>query len=1455
VLCISCHRDNPPDASFCNGCGGRLAEPAVAVVVPPVQPLPSSFADGRYGVERFLGEGGRKRVYLAHDTKLDRSVAVAVVKAEGLDADALARVRREAQAMARLGDHPNIVTVFDIGDEEAADGQAHPYIVSQYMDGGDLANMLQQAEGSRLPLDDTLRIASQVCAGLDHAHGKGIIHRDLKPGNVWLSVDGTAKLGDFGLAVALDRSRLTMEGMMVGTVAYMAPEQALGRRPDARSDLYSLGCMLYEMATGRPPFVGDDAVSLIGQHINTAPIVPSWHNPETPRDLEALILQLLEKDPEKRPASAVAVTEAMSTITPATHTGLSSAGPSPAAGAEAPTYRRTFIGREAELRHLQASFEAASSGQGALMMVVGEPGIGKTSVCEQLSTYAAVRGGRTLVGHCYEEGSLSLAYLPFIEAMRSYVLTREGDDLRKELGSGAADVARIVSEVRDRVDIEATPPASPEEERYRLFQAVTTFLRNASNAQPLVIVLEDLHDADRGTLDLLLHLARYLAGSRLLLIGTYRDVEVDRTHALSGALVELRRHAQYDRIALRGLTADEVQRMLASIAGQDIQWGLAEAVFRQTEGNPLFVQEVTRYLAEEGLVKGSHGSWQSTTEQLALSIPEGLRDVVGKRLSRLSESCNRLLAIASVIGREFSLATLQAVASLDEEALLGALEEAVHVGVLEERSRAGDVRYRFAHAFFRQSLYEEMIAPRRIRMHQQVAQALEQQYAERLEEHAAELAEHFSYSSDKSQLGKAVAYGVMAAQRASAVFAHGEAAALYGRALDVQEVLDPSDRARRYDLLLAQAPAYRHAGDIDAARLALFEAADIAREIEDNDRLFAAADAGSRFVWMIGVADQAMERLIDDGLEKGGEAPSVTRVRLLCNRALRMMSVYDDLDAGRKVAEEAVATAREIGDASALILALQAYSYTLLHPRRFEERTRIVDEIGRLAEKQGDIEVRERLLVTRGIGALQGGSLREATRHIDEHAEFVDRYRLGLGVSTQRGWRVEFARLSGRFEEAERLLDQQGQSDVLRWQERDEFRGAEFVRARVLADVGRLDEIIVAFEELLGRYGAVTFRQAFCVYIYAGSGRLDACRTWIQRLTEAGIDRLSGSSQWPVIAACLTEGCAALGDVALAEDIYPLLSPWSGFTLSFRTLTPTVAGPADRYLGVLATLMERWEDAERHLQSAIEFAKKMPSPPIVAQCQLDYARMLLQRGAAADVPRAIALLGEAVDAAGRMGMKPVLEKALALKLEAQGVDSTDVLTSIDFVASAAQRERTDLSPHAAPDGKITIMFTDIQASTQINHRLGDQRWMKVLRPHNKIIREQVKKHSGHEVKGGGDGFMIVFQDAVTGVRCALGIQETIAAHDWADADGEEIRVRIGLHTGEAVREAGDFYGRDVNMAARVADQARGGEIVVSADVKALAEAAGGFVFAEAREAALKGLPGPHEIWPLAPLSS
>src|SRR3954451_19817044 len=320
VECAQCGRHNPPGMRFCRGCGGALQPRAGATTDDgetgsaasargngasshgngaTADGPPRQLGDGRYVVDRFLGEGGRKRVYLAHDTALDRDVALALVKTAGLDEGGRVRVQREAQAMARLGDHPPLVTVHDIGEEHG-----EPYIVSQFMAGGALQDLLDQAPERRLDLDTALRICEGVASALEHAHAADIVHRDIKPANVWLTADGTAKLGDFGLAFSLQQARVTRAGAIVGTAAYMAPEQALGHQPDAQGDLYSLGAVLYEMVTGRPPFVGDDVVSVISQHANAEPVAPSWHVEGIPDELERLILELLAKRPADRPQGA-----------------------------------------------------------------------------------------------------------------------------------------------------------------------------------------------------------------------------------------------------------------------------------------------------------------------------------------------------------------------------------------------------------------------------------------------------------------------------------------------------------------------------------------------------------------------------------------------------------------------------------------------------------------------------------------------------------------------------------------------------------------------------------------------------------------------------------------------------------------------------------------------------------------------------------------------------------------------------------------------------------------------------------------------------------------------------------------------------------------------------------------------------------------------------------------------
>ena len=273
--------------------------------------------------------------------------------------------------------------------------------------------------------------------------------------------------------------------------------------------------------------------------------------------------------------------------------------------------------------------------------------------------------------------------------------------------------------------------------------------------------------------------------------------------------------------------------------------------------------------------------------------------------------------------------------------------------------------------------------------------------------------------------------------------------------------------------------------------------------------------------------------------------------------------------------------------------------------------------------------------------------------------------------------------------------------------------------------------------------------------------------------------------------------------------------------------------------------MERWDEAERHFYKALEMETRMGARPWLAWTQRHHAWMLVARDAEGDREKALELLAQALDTAQELGMKRLTESALALKLRVQGIDPAATGTSIDAVASAVYVDKPDLIPHAAPDGTVTILFSDIEGSTAMTERLGDQRWLEVLREHNAIVREQVAAHEGFEVKSEGDGFMLAFQSARRGIECGVDIQRAFAERN--ESAEEPVRVRIGLHTGEAIKEADDFYGKNVILAARIAGQAQGGEILVSSLLKELTESGGDIEFGEGREVELKGLAGWHQV--------
>jgi len=382
--------------------------------------------------------------------------------------------------------------------------------------------------------------------------------------------------------------------------------------------------------------------------------------------------------------------------------------------------RSTFVGRERELAHLRQHWASVRAGQRELVLLTGEPGIGKTRLAAEFALAAHAEGAILLFGHTDEEAALP--YQPFVEALRHYVATCPLDELRVQLGATGAELTRLAPELAQRLpDLPVLPPAGSDGERYRLFDAFTALLAEASRACPIILVLDDLYWADKPTLLLLKHIVRAPERSPLLILGAYRETELARTHPLSKALADLRRDGALQRVSLKGLDERDVGALIRAWAGQEAPPALVRAVHEHTEGNPFFIEEVLRHLAETGAIYQRDGRWVTDLTIAQMGIPEGVKEVIGRRLSRLSEDCNSVLTVASVIGREFDLAAVERASDLSGDRLLDLLEEAVAARVVAEVPHIVG-RYSFSHALIHETLYDELTTTRRVRLHGQTLQ-------------------------------------------------------------------------------------------------------------------------------------------------------------------------------------------------------------------------------------------------------------------------------------------------------------------------------------------------------------------------------------------------------------------------------------------------------------------------------------------------------------------------------------------------------------------------------------------------------------------------------------------------------------------------------------------------------------------------------------------------------------
>ncbi len=853
---------------------------------------------GRYQLLDRIGVGGMGEVYLAHDPYLDRRVAIKLLPPH-LAADVVARerLRREALAAAAL-DHPFICKVFEVSEQSSA-----VFLVMEYVRGETLHAHIRTG---RLPMSEALRIAGEIAEAIEEAHSNNVIHRDLKPANIMVTGQGHVKVMDFGLAkrtrpsetgetCAIDQTPLTGRGTSVGTPNYMSPEQLTGAPVDQRSDLFSFGIVLCELLVGRHPFQRKSTLETMAAILRDTPDLTSPAGSPASPGLMVLIRRLLAKPPEERYASMRDVRADMARL----HQNAAESGPEAAPA-------MALIGRDQERDQLLRLLEAAMAGRGALVLIGGEPGIGKTHLTQAILAEGVRRGCFGTLGHCYEmEGAPP--YVPFIETLEYCARAAPRESFRAAIGDAAPEVAKLMPELH-RIFPDIPPPVElpPEQQRRFLFNAYREFVERSARITPIVSIFEDLHWADESTLLLLKHLAQTVSTIPALLIATYRDVDQDAKRPFAGAFESLIRERATTRISLRRLALPGVQAMLAELSGQAPPPSLASGIFAETEGNPFFVEEVFHHLREEGKLFDDHGAWRTGLRADVMQVPQSVRLVIGRRLDRLGEQTRRVLTTAAVIGRSFNLRALEELESARPDAALDAMEEAETAQLVTAERNGRELRYRFVHELVRQTLAESLSIPRCQRLHARIADAIERTCGANVESQASALAYHLYQAGAAADLDKTVTYLMMAARLATTGAAH-------------EEALTHIDNA----LSLVGAEQHPRTGELHAARaVALRSLFRFAEAVESYERAIAcfvetgnlagAAEVGFHLGY-IHLWNADMPRalaVVDRAIQLIGAQPSPLLLWLVLGKAVHL-GAKGDMEA----AFAALAEAQQIGAA------------------------------------------------------------------------------------------------------------------------------------------------------------------------------------------------------------------------------------------------------------------------------------------------------------------------------------------------------------------------------------------------------------------------------------------------------------------------------------------------------------------------------------------------------------
>ncbi|MBA2446773.1 MAG: AAA family ATPase [Chloroflexi bacterium] len=883
-----------------------------------------------------------------------------------------------------------------------------------------------------------------------------------------------------------------------------------------------------------------------------------------------------------------------------------------------------FVGRDREMAELVAGLEDARGGQGRLFLIAGEPGIGKTRLAEQLARHATERGARVVWGRCWEGGGAP-PYWPWAQIIRTVAESCDDQTLISWLGAGSAFVGQMAPDLAARLGTPAiTPIPSIESDaaRFYLFEATAGFLKRAAAGQPLLLIVDDLHAADDPSLLLLRYLARDLRGARLLVVGTYRDVDVGRSPGMGHSLGELVREGQLT--TLRGLARDHVKELIGDLVGAAPSEAMVLAVHQTTEGNPLFVREAVRLLASADMLEqpGRPG----------VPIPGSVRALMQQRLAPLSADAVQVLSAAAVVGRDFDLSLVGPACDLPVERVLGAVSEAVALGLVVEESVAPG-RYRFSHSLMREVVYETLPIPVRAGLHRAVGEAIERLHGTDSDSHVAELARHFTEVVSVGESARALAYTRRAGDRAMQAHAYEEAVTEYQRALRALEIVSP-DEDLRCGLLLDLGAAQVRAGRYPEAKEIHLQAAEIARRLGSPDQLARAALGFGEPQVEGGHVNRQLVALLREALDASSPQDSPLRARLLARLSVEL-TFSEEVHLTDSLSRQAVELARRLGHVPALGDALDARWMAVWGPDGLDERSGLAGEILSLAQETGDRDLELRGRAQRVTTSLESGDFLAVEADIAVYARLADELRMPVHQWTTTTMRAMRALLQGSFEAAETLAEEA-------FSLQPERPNAQWAHANAVAllrwEQGRLGELRETWQPLVDRFPRAAFARGWLALADIERGDRDSARRALQILAEQ-LPVRPRSALWLPGLALASLVSARLDDSDAARRLYPVLRPYGGHVIAMTMEHPVVCfGSASLYLALLATASSCWAEAGDHFEAAIRMHERLGAAPLLARTRYDYARMLIRGGQTADRGPAHELLDRAATTARTTGM-------------------------------------------------------------------------------------------------------------------------------------------------------------------------------------------------------------------------